>query len=97
MADLSQGNDLARILRQNANYGCRTCKVFKDTFTEIDYDIKKHERYYYLTDNYLQQLHDVPLLQIAFAKEYSLCIKPNVLDQLFQDCHTQTSQDAFHA
>ncbi|GET52903.1 hypothetical protein GLOIN_2v1785169 [Rhizophagus irregularis DAOM 181602=DAOM 197198] len=36
-------------------------------------------------------------LSQAFAKEHSLCIKPNVLDQLFRDCHTQTPQDAFYA
>uniref|UniRef100_U9UN50 Uncharacterized protein n=2 Tax=Rhizophagus irregularis TaxID=588596 RepID=U9UN50_RHIID len=99
-ADLPQGNDLAGILRQNANYGCRTCEVFKENLTEIDYDIKKHGRYHHLTDNYfdyLHQLHDVPSLQTAFAKEHGLCIKPNVLDQLFRDRHTQTPQDAFHA
>ncbi|UZO10867.1 uncharacterized protein OCT59_002445 [Rhizophagus irregularis] len=99
-ADLPQGNDLAGILRQNANYGCRTCEVFKENLTEIDYDIKKHGRYHHLTDNYfdyLHQLHDIPSLQTAFAKEHGLCIKPNVLDQLFRDRHTQTPQDAFHA
>ena len=26
-ADLSQGNDMASIKRQNAEYGCCTCKV----------------------------------------------------------------------
>jgi len=26
-ADLPQGNDMAGIKRQNAEYGCRTCKV----------------------------------------------------------------------
>jgi hypothetical protein len=99
-ADLPQGNDLTGILRQNANHGCRTCEVFKDNLTEMDYDIKKYGRYHHLTDNYfdyLQQLHDVPSLQTAFAKEHGLCIKPNVLDQLFRDRHTQTPQDAFHA
>ncbi|PKB92928.1 hypothetical protein RhiirA5_442884, partial [Rhizophagus irregularis] len=100
MADLPQGNDLAGILRQNANYGYRTCEVFKENLTEIDYDIKKHGRYHHLTNNYfdyLHQLHDVPSLQTAFAKEHGLCIKPNVLDQLFRDRYTQTPQDAFHA
>ncbi|CAB5180448.1 unnamed protein product [Rhizophagus irregularis] len=75
MADLPQGNDLAGILRQNANYGYRTCEVFKENLTEIDYDIKKHGRYHHLTNNYfdyLHQLHDVPSLQTAFAKEHGL-------------------------
>ena len=99
-ADLPQGNDLAGVLRHNANYGCRTCEIFKDDLTILDFDIKKYGRYHHLTNNYfdhLQQLCDVPSLQKAFAREHGLCIKPNILDQLFRDRHTQTPQDAFHA
>jgi len=99
-ADLLQGNDLAGILRQNANYGCRTCEVFKDDLTTMDFDIKKYGRYHHITDtyyNHLQQLRDTPSLQMAFAREHGLCVKPNILDQLFRDRHTQTPQDAFHA
>jgi hypothetical protein len=91
---------LASVLCQNANHGCRTCEVFKDDLTTLNFDIKKHGRYHHITDAYfdqLQQLHDVPSLQVSFAREHSLYNKPNILDQLFRDRYTQTPQDAFHA
>src|SRR6266542_3435220 len=34
-SDLSQGNDMVRVLRHNANRGCRTCTISKDEFNEI--------------------------------------------------------------
>ena len=56
IADLPQGNDLAGVLRQNANHGCRTCEVFKDDLTTLNFNIKKHGRYHHITDAYFDQL-----------------------------------------
>ncbi|KAF0461081.1 Serine/threonine protein kinase [Gigaspora margarita] len=38
-ADLPQGNDIAGVLRYNANLGCRTCKASKDKLTDVSFDI----------------------------------------------------------
>ena len=37
-ADLPQGNDLAGVLRHNANFGCRTCTASKDQLTDPQFD-----------------------------------------------------------
>ena len=41
-ADLPQGNDLADVKRHNAKYGCRTCNVPNDQYTNIDYNYIKN-------------------------------------------------------
>ncbi|CAB4477167.1 unnamed protein product [Rhizophagus irregularis] len=50
-ADLPQGNDLAGILRHNANLGCRSCKSTKEELTLLDYDIQLHSRYHHITND----------------------------------------------
>ncbi|CAG8786012.1 2568_t:CDS:2, partial [Racocetra persica] len=66
IADLSQGNDLASVLRHNANYGCRTCSV--STVQQTNYARRQLSSQYGLSakpildtlywDRHLQSLQD---------------------------------------
>ena len=50
-SDLPQGNDMVGVLRHNANRGCRTCTISKDSLTDNTQNIPKKSRYYHITDN----------------------------------------------
>jgi hypothetical protein len=97
-ADLPQGNDLAGVLRHNANFGCRTCKVSKEELTLLDHDILLHGRYHHITDvEFLEiQQSETQNAKIILARSYGLCLEKNILDELFQNRHAQTPQDPFH-
>ena len=97
-ADLPQGNDLAGVLRHNANFGCRSCKVPKEESMLLNFDIQKNGRYYHITDNEfigIQQL-DKQHERINLARIYGLRLRQNILDKLLRDRHTQIPQDPFH-
>ncbi|CAG8639348.1 5431_t:CDS:2, partial [Ambispora leptoticha] len=49
-ADLPQGNDIAGVLRHNANLGCRSCKASKNELTNISFDIYSNGRYHQITN-----------------------------------------------
>src|SRR6266542_1569738 len=50
-SDLPQGNDIVRVLKHNANRGCRTCTTFKDSLTDNTQNIPKILRYHHITNN----------------------------------------------
>jgi hypothetical protein len=97
-ADLPQGNDLAGILRHNANFGCRTCKASKEELTLLNFDIQQHGRYHHITDNEFLEIRQEEnrSSKIILARSYGLCFEQNILDKLFRDRHMQTPQDPFH-
>ncbi|CAB4423898.1 unnamed protein product [Rhizophagus irregularis] len=49
-ADLPQGNDIADVKRHNAKYGCRSCNVPNDQYTNIDYNYIKNARFHQQTE-----------------------------------------------
>ncbi|PKY57534.1 hypothetical protein RhiirA4_478669 [Rhizophagus irregularis] len=54
-ADLPQGNDLAGVLRHNANFGCRSCKASKEELSLLDFDIQQYGHYHHITtDEFLE-------------------------------------------
>ncbi len=57
MADLPQGNDIAGILRYNANLGCRSCKATKNELSNISFDIYSNGRYHQITDKEFQDIN----------------------------------------
>jgi hypothetical protein len=97
-ADLPQGNDLAGVLRHNANLGCRSCKSTKEELTLLDYDIQLHSRYHHITNDEFLEIQQCGnrSTKITNARSFGLCLKPNILDELFRDRHIQTPQDPFH-
>lgn len=97
-ADLPQGNDLAGILRHNANYGCRSCKVFKEDLTLVNFDIQQYGRYNHITDNEFLEIQqsENQHTKTNLARSYGLCFEPNILDKLYRNRHTQTPHDPFH-
>jgi len=97
-ADLPQGNDLVGVLRHNANFGCRSCKASKEELLLLDFDIQQHGRYHHnTTDEFLEIQQSVSQnAKVVKARSFGLCLKPNILDKLFRDRHTQTPQDPFH-
>jgi hypothetical protein len=97
-ADLPQGNDLAGVLRHNANFGCRSCKASKEELSLLDFDIQQYGRYHHITnDEFLEiQQSESQNAKVIKARSFGLCLKPNILDKLFRDRHTQTPQDPFH-
>src|SRR2546423_3412726 len=97
-ADLPQGNDMAGIKRQNAEYGCRTCKVPQSQLSDVDFDIFQNGRYHHLTDRIFDEIKDARNITTKkrIAQEHGICLIPNILDDLFRDRHLQTPQDPFH-
>lgn len=97
-ADLPQGNDLAGILRHNANFGCRSCKAFKEELTILNFDTQQHGRYHHITDDEFLEIRQAENRnsKAILARSYGLLYEPNILDKLFRNRHTQTPQDPFH-
>ena len=83
-ADLPQGNDLVGVKRHNANRGCRTCNITKDSLTSDRLDLKLVSRYHHQTDKQFEEI--VVALTIterkAIASEYGLRLQPSILDEL---------------
>ena len=97
-ADLPQGNDLVGVLRHNANFGCRTCKVSKKESTYLDHDNLLYGRYHYITDKKFLEIQrtETRNAKIVLARSYGLCLERNILDKIFRNRHAQTLQDPFH-
>ena len=97
-ADLPQGNNLAGILRHNANFGCRSCKVFKEELISLNFDIQQYSCYHHITNNEFMEIQQLENQRdkITLARSYGLCLEQNILDKLFRDRHIQIPQDSFH-
>ncbi|UZO26392.1 uncharacterized protein OCT59_018620 [Rhizophagus irregularis] len=54
-ADLPQGNDMAGVLRHNANKGCRTCTTKKESLSTYNQDSVTTLRYHHITDKKFQK------------------------------------------
>ena len=97
-ADLPQGNDMAGIKRQNAEYGCRTCKVSQGQLANSKFDIIQNRRYHHITDRIYDDIKATKNItsKERIAREHGLRLSPNILDELSRDHYVQTPQDPFH-
>ena len=97
-ADLPQGNDMAGIKRQNAEYGCRACKVPQDQLADINFDIIQNGRYHHLINKIYDDIKAAKnnTVKKRIAKEHGVCLTPNILDELSRDRHIQIPHDPFH-
>lgn len=97
-ADLPQGNDLTGVLRQNANKGCRSCTISKDSFTDFTQDMALASRYHHLTDSEFSLISaETGIAQKKrLSREYGLKLQPSILDELKRERHLQTPQDIYH-
>ncbi|GBB93816.1 hypothetical protein RclHR1_22360002 [Rhizophagus clarus] len=98
-ADLPQGNDMAGVLRHNANKGCRTCTASRKSLTNSYQDIPATSRYHHTTNVQFKEISDEPAItrQNQLCIEYELKAKPSILDRLLRERHLQTSQNIYHA
>ncbi|POG60455.1 hypothetical protein GLOIN_2v1487024 [Rhizophagus irregularis DAOM 181602=DAOM 197198] len=97
-ADLPQGNDLAGVLRQNANKGCRSCTISKDSFTDFTQYIALTSRYHHLTDSEFALISAETVIsqKKQLSRKYGLKLQPNILDELKRERYLQTPQDIYH-
>ncbi|UZO17889.1 uncharacterized protein OCT59_009221 [Rhizophagus irregularis] len=55
-ADLPQGNNMAGVLRHNANKGCRTCTTKKESLSTYNQDSVTTLRYHHITDEEISKI-----------------------------------------
>ena len=98
-ADLPQGNDVAGVLRHNANLGCRSCKATKNDLTNISFDIYSNGRYHQITDKEFQSINreQTNAAQLQLSSQYGLQLLPGPLDPILHDRHRYIPQDTYHA
>ena len=98
-ADLPQGNDIAGVLRHNANLGCRSCKATKNELTNISFDIYFNGRYHQITDKEFQNINreQTNTARSQLCSQYGLQLSPGPLDSILHDRHQYVPQDAYHA
>ncbi|UZO04831.1 uncharacterized protein OCT59_025195 [Rhizophagus irregularis] len=89
----------AGVLRHNANKGCRTCTVSRESLTNLYQDIPATSRYHHTTDIQFKEISDesTTTRQNQLCIQYGLRAKPNILDRLLRERHLQTPQDVYHA
>ncbi|GET52594.1 hypothetical protein GLOIN_2v1790940 [Rhizophagus irregularis DAOM 181602=DAOM 197198] len=98
-ADLPQGNDMAGVLRHNANKGCRTCTTKKESLSTYNQDSVTTLRYHHITDEEISKIsqESVSSKRGQLCTEYGLRSLPSILDKLKRERHLQTPQDIYHA
>jgi len=98
-SDLPQGNDMVGVLRHNANRGCRTCTISKDSLTDNTQNIPKISRYHHITNNEFNEIlnENNKLVKKQLGTKYGLRSKCSILDKLKRERHLQTPQDVYHA
>jgi hypothetical protein len=98
-ADLPQGNDLAGVMRHNAQKGCRSCKIKNHDSLKSFEDLSKNLRYHHLTDNEFEDIlsSDSLMAQKTLCSEFGLKTKKPILDNLIWDRFLQTPQDIYHS
>ena len=86
IADHLQKNNFTDVLRHNANFGCRTCKVSKEELTLLDHDILLYGHYHHITDiKFLEiQQSETQNAKIILARSYGLCLKKIFLMNYFK-------------
>ncbi|CAB4440155.1 unnamed protein product [Rhizophagus irregularis] len=96
---LMKGNNMAGVLRHNANKGCRTCTASQESLTNLYQDIPATSRYHHTTNVQFKEISDEPATtrQNQLCTQYGLRAKPNILDRLLRERHLQTPQDVYHA
>jgi hypothetical protein len=98
-SDLPQGNDMVGVLRHNANRGCRTCTISKNSLTDNTQNIPKISRYHHITDNEFNEIlnENNESVKRQLGTKYGLRSQCSILDQLKRERHLQTPQDIYHA
>ncbi|GET56405.1 hypothetical protein GLOIN_2v1790940 [Rhizophagus irregularis DAOM 181602=DAOM 197198] len=98
-ADLPQGNDMAGVLRHNANKGCRTCTTKKESLSTYNQDSVTTLRYHHITDEEISKIsqESVSSKRGQLCTEYGLRSLPSILDKLKRERHLQMPQDIYHA
>ncbi|GET54283.1 hypothetical protein GLOIN_2v1790940 [Rhizophagus irregularis DAOM 181602=DAOM 197198] len=98
-ADLPQGNDMAGVLRYNANKGCRTCTTKKESLSTYNQDSVTTLCYHHITNEEISKIsqESVNSKRGQLCTEYGLRSLPSILDKLKRERHLQTPQDIYHA
>ncbi|CAB4423298.1 unnamed protein product [Rhizophagus irregularis] len=98
-ADLPQGNDIADVKRHNAKYGCRSCNVPNDQYTNIDYNYIKNARFHQQTEKQFIEIKSQhsKIDRERLATKYGLLIEPGPFKMLKWDRHLQIPQDPYHS
>jgi len=73
-ADLLQGNDLADMKSHNAKYGCQTCNVPNDQYTNINYNYIKNVHFHQQIKKWFLEIarQNSKVRKKRLAAEYSL-------------------------
>jgi len=97
-ADLPQENDLVGVKRHNANRGCRTCHITKDSLTSAGLDLRLISRYHHLSNKQFEEISAALTITEckAIAAEYGLHLQLSILDKLKRERHLQSPQDVYH-
>ena len=90
---------MVRVLRHNANRGCRTCTISKDSLTDKTQNIPKISRYHHITNDEFNEILNENNISIKkqLSTKYGLRLKCSILDKLQRERHLQTPQDIYHA
>jgi len=87
------------VLKHNANRGCRTCTIFKDSLTDNTQNILKISRYYYIINDKFNEIlnENNILIKKQLSTKYDLRLKYSILDKLQRERHLQTLLNIYHA
>ena len=98
-ADLPQGNDLADVKRHGANYGCRTCNISNDQYTNPGYDFMKNARFHHQMNEQFIEIRNQhsKVNKERLATKYGLVEPVGPFNILQWDRHIQIPQDAYHS
>ncbi|GBB83725.1 hypothetical protein RclHR1_01040030 [Rhizophagus clarus] len=97
-ADLPQGNDIARILRHNAKYGCRSYYAAKDDLTNISFDTILNSRYHQITNLQFKEIQELNSNNARIQRSTELGLRgPGPLDPYIHYRHLHIPQDPYHA
>src|SRR6266542_2659990 len=89
---------MVRVLRHNANRGCRTCIISKDSLTDKIQNIPKISKYHHITNDEFNEILNENNISIKkqLSTKYDLRLKYSILDKLQRKRHLQTLQDIYH-
>src|SRR6266542_3476851 len=90
---------MIRVLRHNANRGCRTYIIYKDSLIDKTQNIPKISRYYHITNDKFNEILNENNISIKkqLSTKYGLRLKCSILDKLQRERHLQTLQDIYNA
>src|SRR6266498_5527224 len=89
---------MVRVLRHNANRGCRTYTISKYSLTDKTQNIPKISRYHHITNDEFNEILNENNISIKkqLSIKYDLRLKCSILDKLQRERHLQTPQDIYH-